>query len=132
MHTNHHTNNTDTTQPNPNPHNRPTEGLGGVNLHKRGCAVTTAADQIYPAAGRWKPTVVDGTTTWDGGYIETNTPATCIMDSSGDTTRSSAGEEFIVVGPTPEEIKADIKKDGNGIWIRRDVSKTWVVTWNVC
>lgn len=100
--------------------------------YTRSVAVTTAADQVYPAGGRWKPSDVDGTTTWDGGYIETSTPAVCIMNSSGDTTWSSTGQEIFIVGSTPEEIKADIKKDGNGIWRRRDVSNTGVVTWNIC
>ena len=94
-------------------------------------AVTTADDQQYPAAGRWKPSDVSGTSTWDGGYIETNTPATCIMNFSGDSIWNSSGEEIFIVGSTPEEIKADIKKI-DGIWRRRDISNTGVVTWNIC
>lgn len=43
-------------------------------------------------------------------------------------TWSSAGEDFFVVGSTPEEIKAGNKKDGNGIWRRRDASNTAVAT----
>lgn len=95
--------------------------------------VVTAADQEYPAAGRWRPEEVSPTTTWDGGYIETTTPAICIMNFSGDTVVwNTNGEEIHILGTTPEEIKADIKKDGNGIWRRRDVSNTGVVTWNIC
>lgn len=95
-------------------------------------AVTTAADQIYPAGGRWRPLDVSATTTWAGGYIECSTPSVCIMNSSGDTTWSSAGQEIMIVGSTPDDIKADIKKDGDGIWRRRDISNTGVVTWNIC
>ena len=95
-------------------------------------AVVTAADQVYPAAGRWRPEDVSAVTTWGGGYIETTTPAACIMNSSGDAVWGTNGEEIHVLGTTPEEIKADIKKDGNGIWRRRDVSNTGVVTWPIC
>lgn len=108
----------------------------GVELdtfdYTRSVAVTTAADQDYPAAGRWQPFDVSAATTLDGGYIETNTPAVCIMNFSGDSVWGAAGEEIYIAGTTPDEIKADIKKDGNGIWRRRDISNTGVVTWNIC
>ena len=97
----------------------------------RSVAVTTAADQQYPAGGRWKPSDVSGTTTWDGGFIEVNVPSVCVMNSGGDSTWGSAGEEMLIVGSTPEEIKADLKKI-DGIWRRRDVSNTGTVTWNIC
>lgn len=97
----------------------------------RSVAVTTAGDQGYPASNTWKPSDVDGTTTWDGGYIETTTPSVCIMNSSGDSTWSSAGEEMFVIGSTPGELEADIKKV-DGLWRRRDISSTGVVSWNIC
>lgn len=98
----------------------------------RSVAVTTAEDQQYPAGGRWKPSDVSVSTTWEGGFIETTTPAVCIMNSSGDTTWTSSGEEFFVVGSTPEEIQADIKKDGNGIWGRRTLDVLGGVSWVIC
>lgn len=101
-------------------------------VYSRTNAVVTAADQVYPAAGRWRPEDVSPTTTWGGGYIETTTPATCIMNFSGDVVWGSSGEEIHVLGTTPEEIKADIKKDGNGIWRRRDIDNVGNVTWSVC
>lgn len=97
----------------------------------RSVAVTTAADQVYPAGGRWKPSDVSVSTTWDGGFIETTTPATCIMNSSGDTTWSSAGQEIMIVGSTPQEIKADIKKV-NEIWRRRTIDVSGGVSWVIC
>ena len=97
----------------------------------RGNHTTTASDQQFPAAGRWRPSDVSGTATWDGGYIETNTPAVCIMNSSGDATFGSAGEEMFVVGSTPDEIKADIKQV-DGVYRRRDLTNTGAVTWNIC
>lgn len=100
--------------------------------YSRGNATTTAADQQFPAAGRWKPSDVSGTTTWDGGYIETNTPAVCIMNSSGDTTWSSSGEEMFIVGSTPDTLRADIKEDADGLQRRRDIATDGTVAWNVC
>jgi len=97
----------------------------------RSVAVTTADDQQYPAGGRWKPSDVDGTTTWEGGYIETTTPAVCIMNSSGDSTWGSAGEEMFIIGSTPDEIEADIKKV-DGLWRRRDIDVLGGVSCNIC
>jgi hypothetical protein len=97
----------------------------------RNIAVTTAADQVYPAAGRWKPSDVSTVTTWSGGYVETSTPAVAIFNTAGDTNWSSTGQEYFVAGSTPTDIKADIKKI-NEIWRRRDISTSGVVTWNVC
>jgi len=100
--------------------------------YTRSIPVTTAADQQYPAAGNWRPSLVSATTTWEGGYIDTNTPATCLMNFNGDSVWGSSGEEMMIVGSTPDDIRADIKRDGNGIWRRRDISATGVVTWNIC
>lgn len=97
----------------------------------RSVPVTTALDQQYPAAGRWKPSDVSVSTTWDGGYIETTTPAVCIMNSSGDSTWTSAGEEMFVIGTTPDDLEADIKKV-DGIWRRRDIDNVGNVTWTIC
>lgn len=99
--------------------------------YTRTIATTTAADQVYPAAGRWRPEEVSASTTWDGGYIETTTPAACIMNTSGDTIWGSNGEEIFIIGSTPDDIKADIKKI-DGIWRRRTISNTGLVTWPIC
>lgn len=97
----------------------------------RTSAVVTAADQVYPASARWKPSDVSVSTTLDGGWVETNTPSVAIFNTNGDTNWSTTGQEYFVVGSTPEEIRADIKKI-NGLWRRRDISDTGVVTWNIC
>lgn len=104
--------------------------LGTFTL-SRSVPVTTFSDQQFVSGGRWKPSDVSGTTTWDGGYIEVNVPAVCIMNSNGDSTWGSTGEEIWIVGTTPEEIKADIKKI-DGLWRRRDIDNSGVVTWNIC
>ena len=97
----------------------------------RSIAVTTAADQIYPAAGRWKPSDATTATAWDGGWIETSTPAIAIFNSNG-STWGGGGKEYMVLGTSPDEIKADIKRDGNGISRRRDIDNAGGVAWAVC
>lgn len=100
--------------------------------YSRTNSVVTAADQLYPAAGRWMPND-SGLTELDGGYIETTTPAACIMNFSGDSTWNSSGQEIWIAGTTPEEIQAEIKKDSNGLYRRRDISVVdGSVTWTVC
>ena len=97
----------------------------------RSVAVSSSVDQQFPAGGRWKPSDVSASTTWEGGWIETSTPAVCIMNSSGDTTWSSSGQEFFVIGTTPDEIEADIKKV-DGITRCRTIDVSGGVSWVVC
>lgn len=99
--------------------------------YSRSVAVTTAEDQQYPAGGRWKPSDVSVSTTWEGDYIILSTPGVCIMNSSGDSTWGSAGEEMFVIGSTSDEIEADIKKV-DGLWRRRDIDVLGGVSWVVC
>lgn len=98
----------------------------------RSVPVTTAADQIYPAAAAWKPSDVSAATDLDGGWVETSTPAMAIFNTNGSSTWGSGGKEYVVLGTTPDEIKADIKRDGNGIWRRRDIDNAGGATWAVC
>ena len=94
--------------------------------------VVTADEQKYPASGRWQPFDVSVSTSWDGGWIECSTPAIAIFNTSSDPIWSSTGQEYMVLGSTPEEIKADIKKDSNGIWRRRTISNAGVSSWPIC
>ena len=98
----------------------------------RSVAVTTAADQVYPAAGRWKPSDVSTVTVLDGGWVETSTPAMAIFNTNGSFRWGNSGKEYMVIGTTPDEIRADIKRDGNGISRRRDIDNSGAVTWAVC
>lgn len=98
----------------------------------RSLPVTTADDQNYPAAAAWKPSDVSAATDLDGGWVETSTPAMAIFNTNGSSTWGSGGKEYVVLGTTPDEIKADIKRDGNGIWRRRDIDNAGGVTWAVC
>ena len=98
----------------------------------RTVAVTTAEDQLYPASGQWKP-VDSGLTNLVGGYVEVNVPAYCVMNFNGSAVwTADAGDEIVITGSTPEEIRAEIIKDSNGIFRRRDIDAAGVETWNIC
>lgn len=102
------------------------------NLTRGTTPATTAAEQLYPAAGRWQPQD-SGLTALDGGYVETNVPAACFMNFNGSSVwTGDNGNEIAIAGTTPENIKAEIRVDANGLLRRRDVSGTGVVSWNVC
>ena len=93
---------------------------------------TTPDEQIYPAAGQWQP-VDGGLNNWTGGWVQTNVPSICIMNFSGSSIWSSdAGDEMLIPGITPDEIRAEIVKDAGGLFRRRDISATGVETWNIC
>ena len=94
--------------------------------------VTTAEDQLYPASGQWQPTD-SGLTTFVGGYVEVNVPSYCVMNFNGSAVwTADAGDEIVITGSTPEELKADIIKDANGIFRRRDIDAAGVETWTIC
>jgi len=76
-----------------------------------------AASQLFPAAGIWNPTVA-----FTGGYIQTTTPSLCIINFNGSSIwTSDNGEEMIIPGTTPDELKAEIRLDAGGIARRRDI-----------
>lgn len=101
--------------------------------YTRTVAVTTAADQVYPAAGRWMPSDVLVSSTLDGGYVICNTPCVCVMNFRGSAVwTGQSGDEMIIAGTTPEELRAEIKLDANGIARRRDMSAAGVITWEIC
>lgn len=99
----------------------------------RAVAVTTTDDQLYPAAGQWQP-VGSGLTDWNGGYVITNVPCVCIMNFDGSPSpwTSDGGDEMNVVGTTPEDLRAEIRKDADGFFRRRDIDAAGVETWDIC
>ena len=110
-----------------------TDTLVATFTYTRATTVVTAADQLCPAAGRWKPSDITISTVLDGGYILTNTPAICIINYSGSVLwTADAGDEIIIAGTTPDDLRAEIRKDALGILRRRDVDAAGAVTWNVC
>lgn len=102
--------------------------------YTRGTQATSAADQLYPAAGRWKPSDVTGSTTWNGGYVTTTTPAVCLMRLKGspDWTNDYSAKEINIAGTTPKAIAADITRDSNGLMRVRVVDSSGTVAWTIC
>ena len=95
--------------------------VGTANYTRPG----TVTDQTFPSAGLWNPTVA-----FTGGYVQTTTPALCIVNMNGSSVwTSDSGEELIIPGTTPEDIRAEIRIDAGGIARRRDISAAGVVTW---
>ena len=101
----------------------------------RGAAInpaSTAADQLFPAAGQFQPVDI-ALADWLGGYVEVNVPSICIMNFNGGTTwPSDAGDEMLIPGVTPYSLRASIIKDANGLYRRRDIDASGVETWNIC
>ena len=99
----------------------------------RFAAPVTVDDQLYPAAGQWTP-LSSALVDWNGGYVITNVPSICIMNLNGSPSPwvSDAGDELMIPGTTPEDIRAEIKVDADGFKRRRDVDNLGVETWNIC
>ena len=96
-------------------------------------SATSADDQLYPAAGRWKPSDVSSSTLLDGGYVITTTPAVCVMTFNGSGVwTDDAGHEMMIAGTTPSSIKADICRDESGLLRLRGLDGNGNVTWTVC
>ena len=92
---------------------------------------TTAAEQLFPASERWNP--LEAATTLDGGYIVSNVPCVCYANFNGSTVwTSDNGSEIALAGTTPEDIRAVIRKDANGILRRRTLDGAGGITWTEC
>jgi len=107
--------------------------LATFTLTRATSPATTADEQLYPASGQWQP-LTSGLTDYLGGWIEVNVPCYCVMNFNGisGTYISDAGDEMVIPGVTPEDIRAEIIRDGNGLLRRRDIDASGVETWNVC
>lgn len=95
----------------------------------------TPEDQMYPAAGQSNP-ATDGYAEMVGGWVETTTPSVCVINFIGTATGSfgqiDGGDETLIPGTTPDELRAVIRKDGDNFLRRRDIDASGVETWNVC
>lgn len=92
---------------------------------------TTPEEQLYPAAGQWQPLSIGAA--WRGGYVICNTPAYCVMNFDEDTVfTTDAGEETMILGSTPEDVRAVIRSDASGMLRRRDVDVSGAETWEIC
>jgi len=87
---------------------------------------TTSNEQLFPAAGQWQPIDLAVPVDW-------NVPAVCVMNFMDSTIHTADnGDETMIPGVTPDEIRAEIVKDAGGLFRRRDISDTGVETWNIC
>jgi hypothetical protein len=106
----------------------------------RGISVSTAADQLHPA-GVTITIDSDGTParTFSGGWAESNSPFVMIHNASNSDEYGSlpvdevrmGGEETVYLGITPEDIRAEIRKDADGILRARKIDASGVETWEV-
>lgn len=104
----------------------------GTFDYVRSTPAATPEDQAFPAAGRWKPSDVENDTELDGGWVQTTTPCIAIFNTNGDDIWNSTGQEYVVMGTTPDSVRADIKRDVNGFFRRRDIDSAGNITWTIC
>ena len=93
----------------------------------------TPGDQAYPAAGQSSPGN-DGYASLQGGWIDTSTPAVCVINFNGASGfgASDNGDETVIPGTSPEHLKAVIRKDPDGFLRRRTIDTNGNETWVVC
>lgn len=93
----------------------------------------TPEDQLFPAAGQSNPGS-DGYPALTGGWIETTTPAMCVINYIGATGfgQSDNGDETVIPGTSPDGFKAAIHKDQAGFLRRRDIDNNGNEVWNIC
>lgn len=92
---------------------------------------STPEDQLYPTAGQWNPQVSLGITV-QSGYIEVNVPCVCVCNFDGSSIYNDGGDEVVIPGTSPDDIKAVIRKDSAGFLRRRDVDASGNESWNLC
>ena len=109
----------------------------GVALHSftitRGTSPPSVpGDQQFPAAGQFSPQADLGSAV-NSGYIESNVPCICICNFDGSAIfTGDAGDEIIIPGSTPDDIRAVIRKDPDGFLRRRDIDTSGVEVWSLC
>lgn len=90
---------------------------------------------MFPAAGQSNPGT-DGYATLSGGWVETTTPAMVVINFIGTPTGifgfSDGGDENNIPGTTPDELRAQIRKDPDGFLRRRDLDSAGNEVWNIC
>ena len=98
----------------------------------RAVPVSSTNDQLFPAAGQWNP-FQTGTTDWTGGWVQTNVPSVAVFNFMDNPIHTlDNGDETLIPGVTPDEIKAEIIQDASGIYRRRDIDASGIETWNIC
>jgi len=105
--------------------------VDSFNLTRSVSPATTPAEQLFPASQRWNPN--EAATTLNGGYVLSNVPCVCYANFNGSSVwTSDNGSEIALAGTTPEDIRAVIRKDPNGLLRRRTLDGLGNITWPEC
>ena len=95
--------------------------LGTFTVTRGTSPPSAPGDQKFPASGQFIPGVSLGASL-TSGYVECDVHCVCIMNFDGSSVfTADAGDELSVPGSTPEEIKAQIRKDPDGYLRRRSI-----------
>ena len=120
-----------------------------VPLSRQGVTVSAPDDQYHPTAGQVSNEPDAGVVTLIGqlnpGYVIADVPIMVVSQSNGTPTatlRSQNGttttsmknddDETLMFGITPDDLRAEIRKDAGGLLRRRDIDATGTETWTVC
>ncbi|NHK29531.1 DUF2793 domain-containing protein [Parvularcula flava] len=92
----------------------------------------TASDQLFPASALFNPAthLGSGMSFGPGGYVDCDVPAYVVLNSMGDSTIYTEGDEIVLAGIVPDVIKCELTRDDAGLIRRREVtggSGMWVI-----
>jgi hypothetical protein len=104
----------------------------------RAVTVRSEYDQLSPAAVSFA-TQSSVLGIFSGGYAESDVPFVCIHNPNNEFDFATLpadevrmhGEETVLIGTTPENIRVEVRKDGKGILRRRAVADDGTDTWIV-
>lgn len=106
--------------------------LGTFTLTRGTSPPATPDDQKFPASGQFNPGTTLGASL-SSGYVEVDVPCVCIMNFDGSTIFNlDAGDEISIPGTSPDEIKAQIRKDPDGFLRRREIDNSGNESWVLC
>lgn len=105
----------------------------------RSSGVTVPDDQLIPCAALLSAdageATVTMTTNFTGGYVEADVPIYVVQNSSDNLTLLSGidtfGDEVAWPGITPEELRAELRRDAVGMLRRRTIDAAGVVSWTL-
>lgn len=110
--------------------------LATRTLSRRGTLSSPAAstaDQLHPADSDYKSNDGDFTTNMNrGAYVRANVPINVVPNFEEGNNTAADDDETNVYGITPDNIRAEIREDANGLLRRRTISSTGVETWELC
>ncbi len=107
----------------------------------RGGTVVAPADQLCPCAGLAAKSDPEATTVlpaaFEGGYVEADVPIYVVQNANGNETVIAGGikagaKETALPGITPEDIRAEIRRDEAGFLRRRRIDGSGAETWVLC